>query len=65
MDEKVVLPDVTSGTPERVVDELEQVMVLAREVTTSATSAGRVVEPIMKQASAWRGWKRGTRVGLC
>lgn len=56
--EKVVEPDVTSGTLAIVVVS-EQVMLDPRAVTTSATSAGRVVDPTMKQAD-WRGTKRGT-----
>lgn len=54
MDEKVVAPEVTSGTEERVFAVAEQVMVLARESATSATSAGRVSVPTTKQA-VWRG----------
>lgn len=64
MEENVVEPEVTSGTPEIVVLEVSQVMTDWMEVTTSATSAGRVVLPTMKQALAWRGTKRGTEVVL-
>ena len=52
MEEKVVEPDVTSGTPDSVVVDASQVMVFWREVTTSSTSAGKVVSPTMKQAEA-------------
>ena len=52
MEEKVVEPDVTSGTPDSVVMDASQVMVFWREVTTSSTSAGKVVSPTMKQAEA-------------
>lgn len=54
MSEKEVVPEVTSGTEERVFAVAEQVMVLASEVATSATSAGRVSVPTTKQA-VWRG----------
>ena len=52
MEEKVVEPDVTSGTPDSGVVDASQVMVFWREVTTSSTSAGKVVSPTMKQAEA-------------
>lgn len=56
IEEKVVEPEVTSGTPEIVFLDVEQVTVEARLAATSATSAGSVVEPITKQALAalWR-----------
>jgi hypothetical protein len=58
IEEKDMPPDETSGTPEMVVLELSQVMTLWMELTASWTSAGRVVEPITKQAVA-----RRSRVG--
>lgn len=51
---KEVVPDVTSGTPERVVLEVSQVMTPWIAVTVSCTSAGSVVLPTMKQAFACR-----------
>lgn len=51
-EEKEVLPEVTSGTLEMVLTVEEQVMEDWIEVTTSATSAGRVVLPMTKQAFA-------------
>lgn len=52
MEEKVWVPDVTSGTEEMVLTELEQVMEDWMEVTVSITSWGRVIEPMMKHAFA-------------
>jgi len=52
MDEKETWPDVTSGTPDMVVVE-PQVMADCMAVTTSCTSAGRAVDPAMKQG-VWR-----------
>lgn len=40
--------ELTSGTPSMVVCEASQVMVLARALALSATSAGRVSEPMTK-----------------
>jgi hypothetical protein len=54
MEEKVVRPEVTSGTLERVFAVAEQVTVFWREVATSATSAGSAVLPTRKQALFWR-----------
>lgn len=54
MAEKVELPEVTSGTLERVFAVAEQVMEDWIELTTSATSPGRGVLPTTKQALAWR-----------
>jgi hypothetical protein len=51
---KDTAPLETSGTEERVFAVAEQVTVFASELATSATSAGRVVVPTMKQALFWR-----------
>jgi len=48
--EKEMPPEETSGTPERVVVLVSQVMALCIAVTVSWTSAGRAVVPVMKQA---------------
>lgn len=50
--EKVDAPELTSGTLEIVVAVLEQVIEDWMDVTTSATSAGRAVLPMTKQADA-------------
>ena len=52
--ENVALPDDTSGTLESVVAVLEQVTSFWMAITVLATSAGRAVLPITKQALAWR-----------
>lgn len=57
--EKVVVPDVTSGTLERVFAVVEHFMMGVRVVTMVATSAGRAVVPGVKQAFAWRVERRG------
>lgn len=49
MSEKVCVPDVTSGTPERVVTAVLQVTEDSMAVSTSMTSWGSTVEPITKQ----------------
>jgi hypothetical protein len=54
MEEKDTPPEETSGTPERVVVEVSQVIEFWIAVTVSWTSAGRAVLPTMKQAWAWR-----------
>lgn len=53
-EEKVLVPEVTSGTPEMVVLVVSQVMSPWMAVTVSWTSAGRVVLPTMKHAFACR-----------
>lgn len=62
MEEKEVVPEVTSGTLEMVLTVLEQLMEDWMEVTTVATSAGRVVLPMTKQAFARE--FRGAEMGL-
>lgn len=52
MSEKEIPPEVTSGTPLMVVVAGSQVTALMIESTLAWTSAGRVVEPITKQAVA-------------
>lgn len=52
--ENVALPDVTSGTLDKVFAVAEQVTSFWIAVTTSATSPGRAVLPTTKQALAWR-----------
>jgi hypothetical protein len=49
---KLMPPEVTSGTPERVVLAVLQVMTPWIAVAMSATSAGRVAEPMTKQGLA-------------
>jgi hypothetical protein len=62
MSEKLVLPEVTSGTLEIVFAVAEQVMSFWIAVTTSATSAGRTSLPTMKQAFVWRVVRAGRAV---
>ena len=64
MEEKVVEPDVTSGTLEIVLAELEQVTRAAMELSASMTSWGRAVEPMTKQGFAWRVRTVGTGRGV-
>jgi hypothetical protein len=49
-EEKEIPPEETSGTPERVVREVSQVMRLAISLAMSAVSSGRAWLPMMKQA---------------
>lgn len=57
-----MLPEVTSGTPERVVRVDEHVMLDARVVAMAETSAGRGLEPGRKQGALLLDW-RGRREG--
>ena len=52
--EKDVVPEVTSGTEERVLEVAEQVTVFWRDVAIFETSVGRGVVPIIKQGWVWR-----------
>jgi len=60
IEEKLMPPDVTSGTPERVVMALLQVMEDWIWFTEVCTSAGRVVLPTIKQGVTAQG---GATVG--
>jgi len=64
-EEKEMPPEETSGTPERVSRAALQVMRDWMSVTTSATSAGRAVLPMMKQALACRGEREEAGAGGC
>ena len=52
-------PEETSGTPEMVVLEVEQVTLFMMLSTESWVSAGRATLPITKQAFAWREERAG------
>lgn len=59
MEEKEIPPEDTSGTEPMVVRRVLQVMEDWIAVAVSETSAGRALEPTMKQAAACRGLNVG------
>jgi hypothetical protein len=64
MEEKETPPEETSGTLERVVWDVEQVMRDWMAATVSETSLGRAVLPMTKHALLWRSEMRGTGDGV-